>query len=500
MSRTKHKVFCYDCVAFLGLVEQHGGPVAAGQLPALRRDVGLLAQTWSVMAGRNLMNDVLRGLRKLEASLSGTLKPSCAGLRKRLEFILASHVVGKARYDTVVCLGYRVKTAFDGYKGKSDDYQDMKSRCDDLKAAIRAARGLVARTGKLATDSNVLKIFMAPEFYFRGRNGAYDFADVTGQMGRKKERGIEKVAAKSGIVEIMEEEMDDPIYKDWLFVLGTAIAATKITRTVCATQANHKLQFVVDKATGKSTPVCQTDHSHKIIEVTDGAQIDNIAFVWKEGQVHTVSKELVSHVDFVKNPNEKNVVTVRKEELSVLRHDIGGDSPYKTASSVPSKFQDERMGGSIFTIDGVTFGLEVCLDHAASTRSKSAGRLNHAGNIQVQLIPSAGMDINSLRTVAGGVVFNVDGTTPHVQAVGGGGPKQEVRYDFIGLKGKSYELSLPGGVSKTADLNMELLEKSRPLNTWDQVDALKAKPKAPLLAAGRGGSVLLYGPYELPNA
>jgi hypothetical protein len=298
----------------------------------------------------------------------------------------------------------------------------------------------------------------------------------------------------------MEEEMDDPIYKDWLFVLGTAIAATKITRTVCATQADHKLQFVVDKATGKSTPVCQTDRNHKIVEVTDGAQIDNIAFVWKEREVHTVSKELVSHVDFVKNKNEKNLVTLRKEELSVLRHDLAGDNPYKAASGVASKFQDERMGGSIFTIDGVTFGLEVCLDHAASTRSKSAGRLNHAGNIQVQLIPSAGMDINALRTVAGGVVFNVDGSTPHVQAVGGGGPQQEVRYDFIDGRGKGHERSLPGGISSTASLNMQQLENRVPLNTWDQLlDAPKAKPKVPLLAAGRGGSVLLYGPYELPN-
>lgn len=71
----------------------------------------------------------------------------------------------------------------------------------------------------------------------------------------------------------------------------------------------------------------------------------------------------------------------------------------------PSKFQDERMGGSIFTIDGIRFGLEICLDHINH-------RLQPGSGIQIQLVPSAGADIGDqakLACVDGGIVFNVDG-------------------------------------------------------------------------------------------
>jgi hypothetical protein len=62
-------------------------------------------------------------------------------------------------------------------------------------------------------------------------------------------------------------------------------------------------------------------------------------------------------------------------------------------------------GGSIFRMGGVTFGLEVCLDHLN-------GRLNSATDknlVQIQLIPSAGAFIEPTNVVAGAVAFNVDG-------------------------------------------------------------------------------------------
>ena len=93
---------------------------------------------------------------------------------------------------------------------------------------------------------------------------------------------------------------------------------------------------------------------------------------------------------------------------------------------------------SVFTIDGITFGLEVCLDHAATTSSTTGGRLDNASNIQVQLIPSAGMTIGKLQTVRDGIVFNVDGSTPHVEVVGKSGGVLEVRNDFVG-NSKSYK-------------------------------------------------------------
>jgi hypothetical protein len=71
-------------------------------------------------------------------------------------------------------------------------------------------------------------------------------------------------------------------------------------------------------------------------------------------------------------------------------------------------------GGSVFTIDGVTFGLEVCLDHGESRLDKYYA--NHAKppdpEVQINLIPSWGMSIGGGRVRClkpDGLVFNVDG-------------------------------------------------------------------------------------------
>jgi hypothetical protein len=67
-------------------------------------------------------------------------------------------------------------------------------------------------------------------------------------------------------------------------------------------------------------------------------------------------------------------------------------------------------GGSIFTIDNITFGLEVCLDHY---KRRLADYTPQKGEPlpQIQLIPSEGANIvkNSIAVEAGGIIFNVDG-------------------------------------------------------------------------------------------
>lgn len=66
-------------------------------------------------------------------------------------------------------------------------------------------------------------------------------------------------------------------------------------------------------------------------------------------------------------------------------------------------------GQSMFLMDNIMFGLEVCLDHAASRlRDSPPGRGRSFA--QIQLIPSAGMRINdvAVATATGGLIFNVD--------------------------------------------------------------------------------------------
>jgi hypothetical protein len=434
----------------------------------LKSEMDDLLDTWSVMAGRNILADIVRALVALEPVLTGDSKKAAATFKQQVEKAMQGHSPTKARYNSVLCIGYKVKTTYPGgFAGLPDDRQDMEAKCADMKLAIQQARTAVDAS-KFTDSASMLKIFMAPEFFFRGKNGAYDFDDVNGVGGKKS------------LVDIMRDEIDKPVYKDWLFVLGTVIVAALDVKTRCTTPGcNAGVEFVKDGSSGKTKPVCKANPAHAVAEKSTGAAIDNVALIVKEKFVHSVKKELISHVDFDARPGVKDKVTVRGVETGVKRYDV--PSGYKAAEDRDSKFQDERMGGNVFTVDGVTFGCEVCLDHAATTSSSSDGRLNNAANIQIQLIPSGGMSTSKLRTVENGVVFNVDGDTPHVQALG-----------LSGLDLVNYENSAMESASIPKD--------------WDQaekyVEGLVGLPKfrrpAPAIGPGLSGSVVQYGPFEIP--
>jgi hypothetical protein len=97
----------------------------------------------------------------------------------------------------------------------------MRGRCDEMKKAIRLAHEkyqiLNNSNFKLSItdDAKTLKLFMAPEFFFRGIHGAYDISKVAEILGH------------------LRKETDQTKYKDWLFVFGTAIGASMSTETHC---------------------------------------------------------------------------------------------------------------------------------------------------------------------------------------------------------------------------------------------------------------------------
>lgn len=466
-------------------------PTAVGLVTQLQADLAKFEQTWSEMGMRNLLADLVRGVDKLYKILPEKQKPICINVSLNLKKMMAGHAPGRGRYNNALCFGYRVKTAGDNYQGDVADWNDMKTRCDDMIRAIQNAYALADAQGGHNSDPKMLKIFMAPEFFFRGRNGAYDLALVTGTNQQKVDKTSPVIPRREGLIDLMRAEISKPVYKDWLFVLGTAIAATRISSTVCKI-CSGETKWVKDPTRpGKTKAVCKANPAHAgTKEEAVGAQIDNVAIVMKEGTTYTVTKELVSHIDFVaqSSPRVTDVVRLNSEVLPV--HSYAQVSGYNSADHVPSKFQDERMGGSIFTVDGITFGLEVCLDHGAKPSSGSSGRLEHAANIQIQLIPSGGMSIGSMSTVSGGIVFNVDGKTPHVQVVAGG-PKADIRYDLVN-NGNEFQLAYPRKVAFENIGSVDRLEGAKPLNKW------KFLPAAPKVASGPSGSVLMYGPYDIP--
>lgn len=286
----------------------------------------------------------------------------------------------KHRYVKAACIGYEIKTGeynpdkmvFDAANRTVLENADVRNSCVDLIGAIKNAWAAynyyITNSGLAADDHKTLKIFMAPEFFFRGRYGAY-----------------QDIGLCTKILSTMREEIKDPRYADWLFVHGTAIFASE----------------------GKG-----------------GTFLENYALVQKGG-VPTktsdlvVAKEFPSHIDF-KHPtvgdwdwydpnlSEAKVAGKNVRHLSPVGGRADPIDNFSKSGTVPVS---ELVGGVIFTMDNITFGLEVCRDHFV-------GRLAHskeAGKPLIQLIPSAGMGIDdaSLGCKLDGIIFNVDGVTAH---------------------------------------------------------------------------------------
>ncbi len=492
MGRVNHTAVVVHFTTFKHAVLQHyktkmdlpGGVQKA--LDDMQAEVDVLLKTWSIMAGRNFMSDLMRKLMALEASLAGGAKQAALDFKTMLGKRLEQHNPGKSRYDSVLCIGYRAKTAGGSFSGATADYTDMAAKCDDMIDAIKKAHACVEPAHK--TDGRMLKIFMAPEFFFRGANGGYAIDDVS--IDVKDERGP---TPKKSLLTRMKEVIDADLYKDWLFVLGTVIVVTKSAAHVCASGCKAGVQF--ERQSDNTTkPVCKADRTHIVQETVAKAAVDNVAYICKEKFVHTVSKELVSSIDFVtdRSLGIKDVVNVKGDVMEIERHKIAGNRYTAAAEQKAGSITDERMGGTIFTMDGINFACEVCLDHAASASDEKKGRGNdHAGDIQIQLIPSAGMNVSQFRTVPYGVVFNVDGGTPHVQVVGLTTALSPVLKAVQSYQGAEQTATHPDWNEKAMAAELEIFSKGKANPAWVTASDRVA-------ASGTRGAVVQFGPFEIP--
>lgn len=244
------------------------------------------------------------------------------------------------------------------YRGRPDEASDVADRHILMREAIHRA----------ATDTDksptTLKVFVAPEFYFRGSNGAYDFE------------------AYSSLVDKLTSMVKKDRWKDWLFVFGSILVGYA------------------------------TDTSSK-------RQIQNVVLVQKggvDGATRAIVKEHLSGIDFVK-AGTSTVKTSSGPAVvdTTLSSGLGGTgvahpAPSKSGGRGRELQKWDYDGRGLFMQDDICFGVEICLDHLEQRLRTSPPARNHA-YVQVQLIPSAGMNIKNPSVVAvlDGLVFNCDG-------------------------------------------------------------------------------------------
>lgn len=128
----------------------------------------------------------------LEGNNTGPQNPECIGLDSYGEF-----------YD-------ENGLQYQCYLGLEDPIDDVRVRIKLMKEAIERAYEVADQ------DSGTLKIFIAPEFYWRGIDGAYIMED---------EKDYTHCGPICDLMLAMEEFVADKKYQDWLFLMGTVIAS-----------------------------------------------------------------------------------------------------------------------------------------------------------------------------------------------------------------------------------------------------------------------------------
>ncbi|MCP3967840.1 MAG: hypothetical protein GY750_19830 [Lentisphaerae bacterium] len=262
-------------------------------------------------------------------------------------------------FDTSIAIDKKSKYG-KSYLGKDKFDTDIDDRCKILKESIKAA----VASNSVRSQGDTVKIFMAPEFFFRGKGGSYP---------------VHKI---SEIMEKMRAETSKKCYENWIFVFGTAIGHLEITKRLY--------------------------------------EVFNVALVQKGGTASSSSenslivyKEKISDLDFISGPKtldnySKNtglIAPVKEHELELCNVKVGNNSGFGTECA------RSGLGGECaFVMDGISFGLEICLDHLRARLKKSPMTKGYS-NIQIHLITgySVPFTASAVACGKGGFIFVVDG-------------------------------------------------------------------------------------------
>lgn len=258
--------------------------------------------------------------------------------------------------------------------------KDVAARVDLMLSAVDAAE----KHAKVDKAPSTLKVFMAPEFFFRGVKGAY-FMDTVHEVREKLTAGV-----------------TDEKYNDWLFIFGSVLASS----------------YKVDKGTYNRTAGSK-DEAYNICYAQPGGK--------NTGDTRVVMKEFKSGIDFVKGFrfNVSNTKYMNQPDNNYTGKIIDEMVEHLAATKASGTGLEQQQGkygadsgNSIFQYGGITFGVEICLDHLMRRLRKSPPAKDQQ-LVQIQLVPSAGMNIRNASVVAikDGYVFNCDGATPHSKVV-----------------------------------------------------------------------------------
>lgn len=261
-------------------------------------------------------------------------------------------------YKKIQFIGYSIdtgpgvdkKTGEEEYLGLTNARHDIEARCLLMRRAMETAREHI---GDKPSQDKILKVFMAPEFFFRGRRGAYTMDEVQHALAE-----LQALAAEGQ-------------WDNWLIVFGTLLGEWDETG---------------DEDTKRGINFALIQEGGVAAAGSNGARI--------------VMKELKSNIDFITGvANPGGILWGEIEHM-----DPGPSGPGREAQRL------NYDGAGLFDACGISWAADICLDHLEG-RLLNSPQLPGSRQVQVQLVPSAGASIEPDNIIAqdGGYAFNVDG-------------------------------------------------------------------------------------------
>lgn len=268
------------------------------------------------------------------------------------------------------CFNYNRSTQDVCFLGNPQLQIDLERRMQIMLKAINNAHA----SDNWDRNSTTLKIFMAPEFFWRGPRGAYlldeNFTEV----------------AKT-VFATMRKELSHARFADWVFVLGTVVCA-RLDESVDVTEKRGRMSyynFAPIMIGGEDTMLLQFKHFVSTIDFPQtGPEWRNVKPAFKRPQYKNCVK-LPGHTSC-------SYATLSNTFLEKL---FGFES-------------EKIVQDGVFEVKGLRVGIEICLDHLVGTLANSLGSWR---TVDVHLITSAGMYIAAgpICTKQGGPVFLADG-------------------------------------------------------------------------------------------
>lgn len=272
------------------------------------------------------------------------------------------------------------------YLGNPDDLEDdLNHRFGILEEVLLTLKeDALLELPEVDHSSHVLKIFMLPEFYLRGPQGAYSAKEF-------REDGL-----MADLADRVRDLVADDAFENYLFVLGTVIMADS------------------DSSNWVNMTTQEIDKGDVLYF--------NYAPVYRGGSMHAeeryvIPKNYISTADFL----NRNIGLPDPRQSHLVKYD---SFDAETMSYMMEERHAKIVTDGILDIDGVRIGIEICLDHRLGVLWKhlqeTSGKINPTtGKIQVDpqslvdvhLITSAGMAIERGPTPLrpNGVVYLTDG-------------------------------------------------------------------------------------------